>query len=128
VVAHQSDRTVGGLAVGSTQVTLAGASSGKETTSGVSDSGSYTSVRVTGDTATGIIIPIANGRPTYPIAGTVIRNMSITATIAGQSSASSARREVITYDGSATAQVVITQDGTTKNCTLPLPRGRLVCS
>jgi hypothetical protein len=34
---------------------------------------------------------------------------------------------VITYDGTATAKVVITQDGTTQNCTLPLPRGRLTC-
>lgn len=128
VVAHQSERTVGGLASGSTQVTLAGASSGKETTSGVSDSGSYTSVRVTGDTASGIVIPIADGRPTYPTAGTVVRSMTITVTLSGQSPASSSRREVVTYDGSASAKVVITQDGTTKNCTLPLPRGRLVCS
>jgi len=34
----------------------------------------------------------------------------------------------VTYDdGSSTATVVITQDGVTKTCTLPLPRGRLVC-
>jgi hypothetical protein len=38
------------------------------------------------------------------------------------------RREVITYDGSATAKMVITQDGTTKTCTLPLPFGRPTCS
>jgi len=38
------------------------------------------------------------------------------------------RREVVTYDGSATAQVVITENGTTKNCTKPLPRGPLSCS
>jgi hypothetical protein len=40
---------------------------------------------------------------------------------------SSSRREVITYDGSATAKLVITRDGTTKTCSLPLPHGRPVC-
>jgi hypothetical protein len=34
---------------------------------------------------------------------------------------------VITYDGSATAKVVITLNGVTENCTLPLPHGRLAC-
>ena len=38
------------------------------------------------------------------------------------------RREVITYDGSATAKIVITQDGTTKTCSLPLPRGMPTCN
>ena len=38
------------------------------------------------------------------------------------------RREVVTYDGSATAKVVITENGATKSCTRPLPRGQLSCS
>jgi hypothetical protein len=63
----------------------------------------------------------------YPTAGTVIRAMSATVTVSGQSPSTSSRREVITYDGSATAKVVITQDGTTQNCTLPLPHARLTC-
>ena len=42
--------------------------------------------------------------------------------------ASVSRREVITYDGSATAKVEITENGTTRNCTRPLPRGQLSCS
>jgi len=33
----------------------------------------------------------------------------------------------ITYNGSATATITITQDGTTKTCTLPLPHGMPVC-
>jgi hypothetical protein len=37
------------------------------------------------------------------------------------------RREVVEYDGSTTAKVTITQDGTTRNCTLSLPRGRPNC-
>jgi hypothetical protein len=35
------------------------------------------------------------------------------------------RREVVTYDGSTTATVVITQDGETQTCALPLSRGRI---
>jgi hypothetical protein len=54
--------------------------------------------------------------------------MNASVTITGQSPAVSSRREVVTYDGSATAKVVITHDSTTQNCTLPLPRGRLTCS
>jgi hypothetical protein len=30
---------------------------------------------------------------------------------------------VVTYDGSRTASIVITQDGETTTCSLPLPRG-----
>jgi hypothetical protein len=60
-------------------------------------------------------------------AGTVVRTMSVTLTIAGQSPQSSKRREVVTYDGSTTARVVITQDGESRTCTIPLPRGRPTC-
>jgi hypothetical protein len=41
---------------------------------------------------------------------------------------SRSREEDVTYDGSTTAKVVITKNGVTKNCTLPLPHGRLSCS
>jgi hypothetical protein len=83
-----------------------------------------------GDTITGVVIPVgtaALSHPPYPSAGTIIRSMTVTVTLSGQSPATSSRREVITYDGSATAKVVITADGTTQNCTLPLPFGRLSC-
>ena len=53
--------------------------------------------------------------------------MAATLTYDGKSPTSTSRREVITYNGTNTATVAITQDGTTKNCTLPLPRGRLTC-
>src|SRR5207302_126281 len=49
-------------------------------------------------------------------------------TVSGKDPVTSSRKEVVTYDGSATAKVVITKNGTTKNCTLPLPFGRLNCS
>jgi hypothetical protein len=39
----------------------------------------------------------------------------------------STREETVTFDGSTTAKVVITKDGITKNCTLPLPFGHLSC-
>jgi hypothetical protein len=105
-----------------------GASSGTENTTGTSRQGAFTATRVTGDTIKGVVIPASTSTtPPYPTAGTVIRAMSATVTISGQSPATSSRREVITYDGSTTAKVVITQDGTTQNCTLPLPHGRLTC-
>jgi hypothetical protein len=129
-VNESSTQTVTGLAKGSTQRTVNGASAGTETTTGTSARGAFTAARSTGDTVKAVVIPAltsSNG-PSYPTSGTVIRAMSATITISGQSPATSSRREVITYDGSATAKVVITQDGTTQNCTLPLPHGHLTCS
>jgi hypothetical protein len=54
--------------------------------------------------------------------------MTAVVTLSGKTPSTSSRREVITYDGSATAKVVITHDGVTKNCTKPLPHGELTCS
>ena len=123
-----STRTTSGLASPSTQRTVAGASAGSETTVGTSSLGSFTASRTVGDTTTGLVIPVVTGTTSYPSAGSVIRSMTASIQYAGQSAVSLTRREVITYDGSATAKVVITENGTTKNCTRPLPRGHLTCS
>jgi hypothetical protein len=122
-----SDRTVTGLAYNSTQRTVNGKSAGTETTTGKVAEGTFTSTRIVGDTTSGVVIPITDGRPTYPTAGTVIRHMKITMTVAGATTAKE-RREVVTYNGTATANLTITQDGTTKTCTLPLPHGKPSCS
>ncbi|MGH7695416.1 MAG: hypothetical protein ACRENH_10555, partial [Gemmatimonadaceae bacterium] len=127
-VNHASDRTVSGLAQGSTQRTVNGASSGNENTTGTSSRGNFTAGRTTADTTRGLVIPVSDTGKTFPTAGTVIRVMQATITFAGSAAATSSRREVITYDGTATAKVVITKDGVTQNCTLPLPHGRLTCS
>jgi hypothetical protein len=125
-----SNQTVTGLAKGSTARTVNSTSAGSETTTGSSMQGAFTAKRVTGDTVKGIVIPVSTttNKFPYPTAGSVTRSMSATVQITGQSATSSSRREVITYDGSATAKVVITQNGVTQNCTLPLPHGRLTCS
>ena len=126
-VSSASSRVVTGLASGSTQRTVNGTSSGRESTEGTSTNGAFTSVRVMGDTTTGVIIPVvASGFP-YPTAGTVIRAMTVTVSYGSGSPVTSSRREVITYDGSATAKISITRDGETKQCTLSLPRGKPVC-
>ena len=123
-----SDFTVAGLASGSTQRTVDGKSAGTESTTGTRHNGdAFTASRSAGDTISGIVIPIQDGRPTFPTAGTIIRSMQATVTVNGGTPSTSSRREVITFDGSATATVVITQDGVTKNCTKPLPHGRLSC-
>jgi hypothetical protein len=130
VVDGASDRTVTGLAPSSPARTVNGASRGRETISGADSTGAYTAERVAGDTVTNVVIPKpgAGDGPRYPTAGTVIRSMQVTLSRAGESPVVSSRREVITYDGSSTARIVITHDGATRNCTMPLPRGRLSCS
>jgi hypothetical protein len=125
-VAHKSTRTITGLAAGSTQRTVDGTSVGTEKTTGTTDAGAFSAIRTVADTTAGIIIPLVDGRPTYPSAGRVSRNMTVAVTVDGSTTTHS-RSEVVTYDGSANAKLVITQDGTAKNCTLPLPRGRMVC-
>jgi len=123
-----SDLTVAGLASGSTQRTVNGTSAGTDETSGTRDTVSFTASRAAGDTITGLVIPIQDDHPTFPTAGTIIRSMTATVTIGSKTPSTSSRREVITFDGSATAKVVITHDGVTKNCTKPLPHGRLTCA
>src|SRR5215207_5402119 len=125
-----STRTVTGLAQGSTQRTIDGASAGTESTTGTSSRGSFTATRTVGDTTTGLVIPVATSATTrpYPTAGTAIRSIQASLQYANEGAVTLTRREVVTYDGSATAKVVITENGTTKNCTKPLPRGPLSCS
>ncbi len=123
-----SDLTVAGLASGSTQRTVNATSAGTDETSGTKDTVSFTASRAAGDTITGLVIPIQNDHPTFPTAGTIIRSMTATVTVGSKTPSTSSRREVITFDGSATAKVVITHDGVTKNCTKPLPHGRLTCA
>lgn len=131
-VSSASTRTVTGLAAGSTSRTVNGTSAGREETAGITtDSVSFTSVKVMGDTTTGLVVPVrASGStdPVYPTAGTVVRSITATVTFSGQSPVSTTRREVLTYDGSATAKLVITKGDTTKSCTVALPRGRPSCS
>jgi hypothetical protein len=128
-VEHSSDRTITGLASGSSQRTVDGTSAGQETTNGSDSTGAYQAVRVIGDTIRGVVVPVSSdSAASYPTAGSIIRSMAVTLTYEGQSPTSSARREVITFDGSGTAKVVITQDGTTQNCTLALPGRQLSCS
>jgi hypothetical protein len=126
-VNNSSDRTVTGLAFGSTQRTVNGSSHGDESTTGTNSSGAFTATRLVGDTISGLVIPVESGKPTYPTAGTVIRSMHATFTVGGTTTTHD-RREVVTYKGSATASITITQDGTTKTCTLPLPHGRPNCT
>jgi hypothetical protein len=124
---NASDRTVSGLAKGSTKHTVNGTASGNELSNGRDSSGTFTAQRTAADTVRGIVVPVSDTGHTYPTAGAIIRVMAVTVTHTGGSVQASTRREVVTYDGSSTAQMVITQDGTTKTCTLPLPFGRPTC-
>jgi hypothetical protein len=124
---ESSDRTVAGLAPGSTERSVNGTAKGKETTTGTRDSVKFTAVRDVADTTKNLVIPIADGRPTIPKSGTVIRTMTVKITPAGGTATTKTRREEVTFDGTNVVKVKITQDGTTKNCTLTLPGKKLVC-
>lgn len=128
-VDHQSDRTVTGLAQGSTQRTVNGTSRGQELTTGSNDRGDFSLERTSEETIQGLVIPVnSEGQPSFPTAGTISRSMTVTLTRAGSDPRTVTRTEVITYNGGDTATIVITHNGETKTCTLPLPRGRPSCS
>lgn len=125
-----SELTTSGLVATSGARTINGASRGTETIAGTTTRGAFTATRLAADTTRGLVVArptAANPRP-YPTAGSVVRVMSASLTYAGQAPVSVARREVLTYDGSATARVTITENGVTRTCTRPLPRGPLTCS
>jgi hypothetical protein len=108
--------------------TVNGTSVGTETSTGESIFGPFTATRTTADTISGVVIPkrTATNTKVFPTAGSVSRTMSLTLDVQG-ATLKTTRNETITYDGSSTAKVVITKDGATQNCTLPLPHGRLTC-
>jgi hypothetical protein len=128
VVSSKSDITVVGLASGSTQRTVNGTAGGTETTTVKDSTGvAFTAVRIASDTVSGVTIPVQNGKATYPTAGSIVRVMQATVTLSGQAPTQSTRREVITFDGTSTAQISVTQDGVTKTGTLSLLGGGLDC-
>lgn len=126
-VRHVSDRVVVGLEKGSTQRTVNGTSAGSESLSGKDSAGvAFTANRVVADSTVGLVIPIQEGRPSYPTAGTITRVMQVSLTRGGET-ATRSRREVITFNGTNTATLVITVNGQTRTCTIPLPHGRPSC-
>ena len=128
-VDDHSDRTVTGLAQGSTQRTVNGTSHGHELTTGSNDHGDFSLERTADESVQGLVIPVgSDGHPSFPTAGTITRSMTVTLTKAGADPRTMTRTEVITYNGTDTATIVITHNGETKTCTLPLPHGRPSCS
>jgi hypothetical protein len=126
-VDHMSDRTVAGLAPDNTERVVNGVARAHETTTGTRDGVAFTAERLATDTTTNVVIPIEDGRPTIPTAGTIVRTMLVTITKEGSEPRTKSRREVVTFDGTNVIDVTITQDGVTKDCSITLPRKKLVC-
>ncbi len=126
-VRHVSDRLVEGLEEGSTQRTINGSSMGTEAVTGERAGEGFTAKRDVSDMTTGLVVPVRSDGRTYPIAGRVVRQMEVEVTMAGGRVETATWQEVLTYDGSNTATLVITRNGTEKTCSVPLPAGRPVC-
>jgi hypothetical protein len=125
-VSHESDRTVSGLARGSTQRTINGTAEARENTTGTKHEVEFTAERVAYDTTSNLVIPIVEGRPTIPSGGSVVRRMRVSITRGGETN-TRFRREKVTFDGTRVVKVEITQDDVTKNCTITLPEKKLAC-
>jgi hypothetical protein len=126
-LSHESDRTVTGLAAGSSERVVNGTAEAHENTSGTREEIEFTAEREAYDTTSNLVIPIREGRPTIPSAGTVIRRMRVTITKDGGEPRTKFRRERVTFDGTNVVKVEITQDEVTRNCTLTLPEKKLAC-
>ena len=128
VVDHGSDRTVTGLAAGSTQRTVNATSEGSETTTLTTDRGvELVIVHTAADAVRDVVVPIVDDRPSFPRSGTVERRMTLTITADGEVVRSLTRTELLTYDGDRTATLVITVNDRTRTCIVPLPVGRPQC-
>jgi hypothetical protein len=126
-VNHTSDRTISGLAPGNDERTVDGTAQASEVTDGIRDGIEFVARRDLSDTTRSLVIPVADGRPTIPSSGVVIRNMKVTITKEGEEPRAKSRREKITFDGTNVVKIEITQDDVTKNCTLTLPGKTLIC-
>jgi hypothetical protein len=126
---HSSNRTVTGLAAGSTERTINAQSHGMETTQFTNRDGVDVTVsHEASDAVNSVVVPITDNHASYPTGGSVERTMTVTMTQGTDAPRSLTRTETITYDGSDTAQLVITTNGETKTCSLPLPHGHPVCN
>ncbi len=127
-VDDQSDRTVTGLAPGSTQRTVNGASRGHEVTTGTDRTGDFVADRTADDAVENVVIPVGtDGRPGFPSSGTITRSMTVTVTYTGAAPETVTRSEMITFTGSNSATITITHNGETRTCTLS-PDARPSCS
>lgn len=124
---NRSTRTVTGMDAASANRTVNGNSTSKEVSSGTNREGAkFTSTREASDETKSLVVPNGTGAQSYPKSGSVTRSMKVTVTIDGTTTTKT-RSETITYDGSSTAKIVINDNGTTKNCTMTLPRSKPVC-
>ncbi len=127
-VRNVSDREISGLAANSNTRTVNGSAEGSERASGTTRDGRpFTALRTSSETTRNLSIPVSDRPQNFPTAGTVVRTMTVVTTVDGGTAETNTRREQVTFDGSNVATLVITQNGTVRNCTLALPRGRLVC-
>ncbi|MGH7677330.1 MAG: hypothetical protein ACRENU_02610 [Gemmatimonadaceae bacterium] len=127
-LSHKSDRTVEGLARGSTERIINGTAEAHENTRGTREGISFTAEREAFDTTTNLVIPIREGHATIPSTGTVIRRMTVSIAKEGREPRTKFRREEITFDGTNVIKIKITQDDVTKNCTLTLPEKKFACA
>lgn len=117
---------VSGLAGCETQVTLNANGTSKVTMAGTRDGKTTTTTVTASDLTKDLVVPVPRARGAWPKSGTVAHDRAVSATDGARSAAHS-YREVTTFDGSATAKVTITVNGTTKSCTRALDTGRLSC-
>jgi hypothetical protein len=117
---------VSGLAGRETSVTLNANGTSKVTMAATRNGKAITTTVAARDVTKDLVVPVPRVRGAFPKSGTVTSERTVSATD-GTNRVERAYREVITFDGSASARVTITANGTTKSCTLALDTGRLAC-
>lgn len=128
---RSSDFTVTGVQASSKQETRNGTERGTTTIVATTSLGKTTSVIAFGDTTQNVVVvkPDSLVKQYWPSSGTIVHSMTGTRALEGSTEVKSiAQREVMTFNGTAVVQVVITINGVTKTCTRNLASKNQTCS
>lgn len=127
-VSRSGDMTISGLEGQETSRTHNGVEGGTVTIEATRNGVKHRSTSTVADTTSSVVIPLRNSGNRWPLSGTVTHSGTTTVTRedTGASRTWSVRR-TITFNGTNLVPVVITRNGTTRNCTLDLEARNLTC-
>jgi hypothetical protein len=133
---ERGEHTVNGMQKGSTTRTVNGWREGTSAQVRTTPERVVKTSIVYADTTRGLIHSIEKREPAvagqklppiFPLSGSVVRYSTTTTSTEGKPAEMHTLRELITYDGSSVAKVVITHNGVTKHCTRDLATGKMAC-
>lgn len=125
-ISRQRDMTLSGLAGAETQRTWNGTGTGTRNFTHTGDRGTRTYAETSNDTTSAVVFNVPRADNPWPQSGTVVHNMTATATVEGTDHSGSrtfSRRAVVTFNGTANVPLQVG----TRSCTLNLETKHVTC-